>query len=200
MRVVYSATALGVALLAALLLWYGLADIAAAVASTGWGLLLVAIARLVQMAAAGIAWQTLLPAEAPPAAIFVLLRWVRESVNNLLPVVQVGGDVVGARLLNSFGVTGGRAGASVLIDMLVQVSTQLVFTAVGIAVLIGLDASPTLVQTSIAGVGLLAVGILGFFLVQRFGFGWLERRLAPLARRWNWVPMHQAGALDAQLQ
>jgi putative membrane protein len=199
---IYVAGAVGVALLAALMLWYGVPDIATAVASTGWGLALVGAARMVQMIAAGIAWQVLLPSgNIPSPAIFVLLRWIRESINNLLPVAQIGGEFVGARLLTSFGVSGGLAGASVLVDMLVQVSTQLLFAAVGIATLAAFGASPTLVRTATAGLLILAPGIFGFFLMQRFGgFGWVERRLLPLAERWNWLPMGEGSGLDAHLQ
>src|SRR5437868_7717165 len=163
MRMIFVAGAVGVALLVALMLWYGIADIAAAVASTGWGLALVVAARMVQMIAAGLAWQALLPnGNIPPRSIFVLLRWIRESINNLLPVAQVGGEFAGARLLASFGLSGALAGASVLVDMLIQVSTQLLFTAVGIAVLAEFGASPTLVRTAITGLVILAPGVLGF--------------------------------------
>src|SRR5262245_8112302 len=116
MRLIFAAGAIGVALLVALMLWSGVPDIAAAVGSTGWGLAFVAIARMVQMIAAGLAWRVLLPKEdVPPPAMFVLLRWIRESINNLLPVALVGGEFIGARLLASLGVGGGLAGASVLL-------------------------------------------------------------------------------------
>jgi len=202
MRMIFLAGAIGVALLVALMLWYGIPDIAAAVASTRWGLALVVVARIVQMIAAGLAWRVLLPKGIiPPPAIFVLLRWIRESINNLLPVAQVGGEFAGARLLSSFGVRGGLAGASVLVDMLVQVTTQLLFAAVGIAALAEFGASATLVRTATAGVAVLAPGIFGFYLMQRLGgFGWIERRIVPFAQRWNWLPAGQGGVLDAHLQ
>ena len=37
------------------------------------------------------------------ARVSVLLRWIREGVNNLLPVAQIGGEVVAARLLRRRG-------------------------------------------------------------------------------------------------
>ena len=79
---IFLAGAIGVALLVALMLWYGIPDIAAAVASTRWGLALVVVARIVQMIAAGLAWRVLLPKGIiPPPAIFVLLRWIRGRKN-----------------------------------------------------------------------------------------------------------------------
>ena len=53
-----------------------------------------------------------------------LLRFVREGINVLLPVASVGGDVVGGRLLTFWGVSGALAAASILVDMLFQVGTQ----------------------------------------------------------------------------
>jgi putative membrane protein len=200
MPATYLTAAVGITVLVALLLWYGLADIAAAMASAGWGVALVTLVRVGEMAGAGLAWEVLLPKKnAPSSAIFILLRWVRESINNLLPVAQIGGEVIGARLLSSFGLGGSLAAASVLLDMLVQVSTQILFTAAGIVVLANSGKGSTLVGTSIAGLLLLAAGAFGFFLMQRFGgFGYIERRLVPLAQRWHW-PI-EVSTLDARLK
>ena len=45
-------------------------------------------------------------------ATVLWMRWIRESVNTLLPVAGVGGDVVGARLVHQRGVPGAQATAS----------------------------------------------------------------------------------------
>jgi len=36
--------------------------------------------------------------------VYLLLRWIREAVNNLLPLAQIGGEFVVARLLQKRGV------------------------------------------------------------------------------------------------
>ncbi len=59
------------------------------------------------------------------------LRLVREGINTLLPVAQVGGEFVGARLAARNGLSIGEAGASVAVDLLSQAVTQAVFTIAG---------------------------------------------------------------------
>lgn len=127
------------------------------------------------------------PAEPPvETGAFVILRFVREGVNVLLPVASVGGEVVGGRLLTFWGVTGSLAAASLLADMLIQVATQVAFTVLGAALLWRLpgEAAATLAwwTTQAAAVAVAAVG--AFFALQTLGAArGLERRLAGLGRR-----------------
>src|SRR5690348_16710223 len=81
--------------------------VADAVARTGAATLLVVGVRAISMTGAGWAWWLLLPPEnAPHPRVCVLLRIVREGGNTLLPFTQVGGDVIGARLLTFWGTAG----------------------------------------------------------------------------------------------
>ena len=59
-------------------------------------------------------------------------RWIGESVNGLLPVLQVGGNIVKASLLARTGVGGAVAGATVVVDVTLVMLTQVVFTVVGL--------------------------------------------------------------------
>jgi hypothetical protein len=97
--------ALGLALVLALGAYFGFADIATGLRSAGWGVLAVIAFHPLQMIFSALAWQALVPA--PPTlglTAFVGLRWIREGVNNLLPVAQIGGEFVAARLLRRAGV------------------------------------------------------------------------------------------------
>ena len=115
---------IGHGLAVALVGWFGFGSVWSAFEAVGWGALLVALVRAVETSGAGLAWAWLLPrAERPSTRIFMLLRWVRESINCLLPVAQVGGDLIGARLLTFWGPSGGQAGASVIVDLFVQTLT-----------------------------------------------------------------------------
>ena len=171
--------------------YYGAGPVFSAVASVGWGLGLVVLARVAAVAGAGLAWRALMSGAAPPPlAVFVGLRWIRESVNALLPVGQVGGEFVGARLLTFFGVAGGPAGAGVLVDLLLQVVTQFLFTVLGFGALVALGGDAALVRW--VGVGLLAAApaLVGFFLAQRLGLVLLvERLLVGAAGRWRWAAL-----------
>ena len=52
---------------------------------------------------------------------------MREGANALLPLAQIGGDFIGARCLALRGVRGTIAAASVIVDVLMQAASQLIF-------------------------------------------------------------------------
>ncbi|WP_284209628.1 lysylphosphatidylglycerol synthase domain-containing protein [Methylorubrum aminovorans] len=120
------------------------------------GLAAIVGVRVVIVLLCGLAWASVLaglppsgrsrtgaPAEPPvETGAFVILRFVREGVNVLLPVASVGGEVVGGRLLTFWGVAGSLAAASLLADMLIQVATQVAFTGLGAALLWRLPGRP----------------------------------------------------------
>ncbi|MFX6269937.1 lysylphosphatidylglycerol synthase domain-containing protein, partial [Acinetobacter baumannii] len=82
----------------------------------------------------------------------ISLRFVREGINTLLPVAQVGGDLIGARLLTRRGTPGGMAGASMFVDLMTQAVTQLVFTVAGLLLLMQITGDGPLVRTVSGGV------------------------------------------------
>src|SRR5256885_10496628 len=95
----------GIAALIGLVTWSGLGAVGQAVSSVGWGILLVVLARAVALAVAGGGWGVLFPSNMrPPLRTCVLLRVVRQGANCLLPLAQVGGDLLGAGLLALYAV------------------------------------------------------------------------------------------------
>ncbi|MER2250783.1 lysylphosphatidylglycerol synthase domain-containing protein [Methylorubrum podarium] len=117
---------------------------------------------------------------------FVILRFVREGVNVLLPVASVGGEVVGGRLLTFWGVAGSLAAASILADMLIQVATQVAFTGLGAALLWRLpgEAAAALAWWTTQAAVVAVAAVAAFFALQTLGAArGLERRLAGLGRR-----------------
>jgi putative membrane protein len=117
---------------------------------------------------------------------FVILRFVREGVNVLLPVASVGGEVVGGRLLTFWGVAGSLAAASLLADMLIQVATQVAFTGLGAALLWRLpgEAAAALAWWTTQAAAVAVAAVAAFFALQTLGAArGLERRLAGLGRR-----------------
>jgi len=83
----------------------------------------------------------------------------------LLPVASVGGEVVKGRLLTLDGVDGAQASASVTVDLTVQALSLLLWSLLGIAVLVVIEADRSLALTALAGAMLLALGIAGFWWV-----------------------------------
>ncbi|MBV9243852.1 MAG: flippase-like domain-containing protein [Methylobacteriaceae bacterium] len=191
----------GLCLAAALVAIYGAGEVAAAFVGAGWGLAAVVLARAVQIASAGLAWRVVTP-PAPPVVPgrFIFLRFIRESINALLPVAQIGGDLIGARLLTFYGPSGGLAGASVIVDIFIQVTSQFLYTLLGFGILAALGGGSPLIAS--IGYGLLvAIPILfAFFLVQRAGgLRLIERLLMRLAARGQWPNLGPAPDLDTNI-
>ncbi len=159
----------------------GLGEIAGFVAAAGWGMLLVPAFHLAPMMADTLGWWKLFPSGSRPRFSRLLwMRWLGESVNNLLPAAQVGGDILRARLVMLHGVPGPVAGASVVAQLTVGIFTQAAFTLLGVGLLAARRGGQGLLAP-IAGSLIIAVLLFGgFYAVQRFG---LFRLLAKLASR-----------------
>jgi putative membrane protein len=160
----------GIAALIALAIWSGLDAVGHAISNVGWGILLVVMVRAVTVVVAGVGWWLLFPPKMrPQLGTCVLLRFVREGVNVLLPVAQVGGDLVGAGLLTLYAVPGALAAASVIVDVLIQAATQFLFAIVGLLTLVALGADQTLAQSAAIGIAIAVLMLAGFYLAQRRG-------------------------------
>ena len=159
----------GLALFTVLISYHGVADVAAALAVAGWGLIWVALFHLVPLSLSTLAWQVLLSKENRPSFKTMLwIRWVGESVKGLLPVAQVGGDLVKARLLAQRGVPAASAGASVVVEITVSVITQIIFTLIGASLLLDMRAEKMVVPV-IASLGFMGLLITTFYVLQRRG-------------------------------
>src|SRR5215475_14424387 len=160
----------GIAALIGLVTWSGLGAVGEAVSSVGWGILLVVLARAVALVVAGAGWWLLFPSKMrPQLRTCVVLRFVREATNVLLPMAQVGGDLIGAGLLTLYAVPGALAAASVIVDILVQAATQFLFAGAGLLVLVALGADATVARIAAIGLSLGGLLLAGFYLAQRRG-------------------------------
>ena len=139
--------------------------------------------HLFQLLLSSRAWGCLLP-DALPVLRLYRLRLIREGINSLLPVAQVGGEVVGARLLAVGGPTLAVAAASVVVDVTVEFLTQLVFLAAGLAALVAITGEAA-VAGWLGAAMLTAAAAAALLAAQRFGVLRLLEALArKIAARW----------------
>jgi len=149
---------------------YGFSDISAALASAGWGILWIVLFHFIPLAADMLGWARLFDdRERPPTGPLYLARWVSESVNNLLPVAQVGGEVVRARLVQRRGCPGDHAGATVIVDLTMGLFTQIFFAVAGLTMLVALIGFNGQVGAIVTGIAIFSALIIGFFFAQRAG-------------------------------
>jgi len=101
--------------------------------SAGWGLILAALAHILAMLPNAWDWRTLMRnAERPSFATMLKLVWIRESINGLLPVARIGGEIVSFRLLGRVGVRPATAVAGLVVDMQLTLVSQVVFALVAL--------------------------------------------------------------------
>ena len=105
--------------------------------TAGLGLVLAGLVHVLPMLATARDWQTLIHGAHRPS-FFAMLRlvWIRESVNSLLPVARIGGEIVSFRLMRRWQVRSSTAVASLIVDMQLTLISQLLFTMVGIGFLL----------------------------------------------------------------
>jgi putative membrane protein len=184
------ATAVGVGLAVVLLRFTDFETLRINAAKVGLAAPVVVAARLGVVTLAGLGWAPLVVSwRRPSLVVFVGLRFIREAVNVLLPVAAVGGDVVGGRLLTRWSVPAAAAAASIMSDLTVQLSAQLLFAALGIGVLLVSGRSGPVVVWASSAVGIGVLAVAGFFAVQRFGFRLAHGGLQWAARRWSTVSL-----------
>ena len=160
----------GLAALIAIATWSGWDAVGHAVVTVGWGILLVVLVRVVTVSVAGTGWWLLFPLKMRPRLkTCIALRFIREAANVLLPLAQIGGDLIGAGLLTLYAVPGPLAAASVIVDVLLQAATQFLFALIGLLVLIGLGGDMAVAWVAALGLGLAGAMLVGFYLVQRRG-------------------------------
>jgi putative membrane protein len=185
----------GMAVLVGLTVWYGADHVGQAIVSTGWAAALVVVARVVALAGAGGGWWLLFPRDQRPSLMTcILLRLVREAANALLPLAQIGGEFIGARCLALRGVRGTLAAASVIVDVLMQAGTQLMFALVGLILLVEFGGNELVVWPVAIGIAIAIPALGGFFVAQgAYGQQLLKKLLALVAGEREWLVF---GAID----
>jgi len=192
----------GLALFTLLIGYHGIGDIAGALAVAGWGLLWVTTFHLVPLFINTVAWSRLLDESArPPFTLMLRIRWVGESINSLLPAAQVGGYLAKARLLTRRGVPGPISGASVVVELTINVVTQILFTVIGLGILLTIGGQ-AIFGAVLIGLGIVTVLVMGFCMAQRLGmFGGFVRLLGRVDGSRDWQTLvGGAEALDESIR
>ncbi len=183
---------LGVALVA----WFGAGAVLRALEAVGWrGLGAIVAVHLFLMALCGVGWWVLLPREGRVGiAVATGARLLRDAGSELLPISPAGGAVIGARGLVLAHVPLAIALATSVVDITLELVGQLLFTALGVALLLNGGWAPEIGKTALIG---LAVGIAataGFVVAQRAGMFLLLERLTNRIALHEWA-QHPAGGV-----
>ncbi|HYL81587.1 MAG TPA: lysylphosphatidylglycerol synthase domain-containing protein [Candidatus Acidoferrum sp.] len=192
----------GLALATGLVLYQGAGEVLGTMAALGWGFIPVAFVHVLQMVGSALGWRSLIePVWPRPLSSLLTIRWIREGTNGLLPVAHIGGEVIGARMLSFRGVRGDVAGASVVVDLTLEVVTQFLFTLVGLTLLLLGDIGGSAVASLLAGIALAGIALAGFVIAQRMGlFKLVEHALDRVMARAHWLSVEGIHGLHDAIQ
>jgi putative membrane protein len=202
--VFYLLVAAGAALFTFLLIRQGAPQVIAAFASAGWWIAAVVIYHLaIPVLLDALAWWALFP-KPERLSLWQLfwMRWIGESVSTLVPSAAVGGDVVRARLAALYGASISSAAASVLVDITLGVFVQIVFTLLGLALIVTATGHQGFVRPTLIGAVVGVFAIIGFYAVQRLGmFRFIGKMISRLANADDWHSLvHSGQTLDEAIR
>jgi len=195
----------GLVLVGLLIVRSGADEVAHAMLTLGWRLAPITLFHLLPLSLNALSWRELMPTSCRlNVASAGWIRWIRESINNLLPVASIGGDVAGVRLARLRGVGSAQAAASMVVDTTVGVVTQLVFVSAGVTLLMmrSTDGAALLAaRIVLIGIAVFAVAMTIFVWVQHrnmlFVSTGLIGRLLP--KDWRSILSDGASAIDEQV-
>jgi putative membrane protein len=202
----------GLTVAAYLVAAHGIDQIFRALQLAGWsGLAAVTAVHAVATLLCGFAWWLLLRGYSPVGwPTFTWVRWLRDGLDSVVPILPVGGELIGMRMLAQRGVA--LADAGTVVDLTAELLTQAVFAAVGLSLLHFTHPHSGYQSWIAIGVGVMALQYLGFLIAQRKGlfrliehpFDWLTKHTRDTTEN---EPLHEriltiyreSGAFSANL-
>lgn len=178
---------IGLGLVAWLLSSYGAVRVLEVLGRAGFfGFVAVVAFHVPQMLLSALGWEAI-ARPGPGLRTYLTLRWVREGVNNLLPLAQIGGEFVVARLLQQQGVRLARAIGGTIADLLLEVSTQVLFTVLGVALLVHVSGHSQVSEFATRALGIAVLVVGGAFAALWMGLaGVIERAALRMGRSLGW--------------
>ena len=172
---------IGLFIATAVIAYFNVGAVLAAIRPIGvGGFLAVGAAQLVLFIPLGLAWWFSAPNEPwARAPVFIWGRLIREAASDVLPFSQLGAVVIGARAAVLGGVSTATAFGSNVVDITMEVVAQLIYTLIGVALLVGRLGfgahENKLLLPLMGGFAVAVILVGGFIATQRRGLGPLER-------------------------
>jgi len=172
------ALVVGLGVMIALIAREGALGIVKLLSQASWQLLWLLPLHALPLLLDAVGWRAIILARCKVVTLFWIAT-VRQAINGLLPVANIGGEIVGIRLLTRSGVNGTAAAGSVIVEVLLTLIGQYLFVALGVAFLLRItDAVRLSVELLIT---LLASAPLIALLVALLRHGAIFERLARIA-------------------
>ncbi|MBV8912096.1 MAG: flippase-like domain-containing protein, partial [Acetobacteraceae bacterium] len=159
----------GLSLAALLVLRFDARQVLGATLSIGWrGYAVLLLWQAVLFVVLGLAWSAVLPGVRPRLLIWG--RMVRDAATTCLPFSPVGGYVLGARAMTLRGAPWSVAAAGTVVDVTAEVTAQILFSLLGLALLVSLRPGSSLARPIAAALALVVTfALIVFFQRRRIG-------------------------------
>ena len=172
----------GLSVMILLIAHEGAVGIVKLLSKAGWMLLLLLPLHVLPLLLDAAGWRTIIVARCRLLTLF-LIAVVRQAVNGLLPVANIGGELVGIRLLARTGVDGTLAAASVIVEVLLTIVGQYLFVALGVVFLVQITQAMRLTNELLLGLAASAPVIALLIVLLRHGS--VFERLHQIAARFG---------------
>jgi putative membrane protein len=162
-------TVAGLAAASYLVLQQGFDAVFRALHLAGWtGLGSITFLHIIPTFLCALAWWLLLRRhQAVSLADYVWVRWIRDGLDSVMPLLPVSGELVAVRILSMRGVR--FADASTIVDLTAELLGQVVFAACGFLLLRSVHPHPPYELWLAAGIGVMALQFTGFLVAQKKG-------------------------------
>jgi putative membrane protein len=160
----------GTAISAALIIHHNVSFILETLQATGWGFFWIFVIQLSSIALGGFAWRALYRGK-PRAftGLLLMLRWIRESINYLLPVARLGGEMAAVRLLFIRGHDINASIAGIIVDKTMEFFSLFFFALPGIIFLFHTGGNSSIHHWTVSALGILILLLIIFLAAQRWG-------------------------------
>lgn len=178
----------GLAVATGVIIYSGYEQILEALSRAGFGIVWTSLFHLVPMFFCVIGWQVLIPGKNRPSLLYLMyVLWLRTSVNNLMPVARIGGELISVRVMIKHGIRKTSAIASTIVELTMSIVAVFLFDFIGISLFTFYVGDKNIGWQLLMGLFLSAPLIVVLFIVQRAGFfGLLDKIFNALIRdKWK---------------
>jgi putative membrane protein len=191
---------LGLCAMIALIAVQGAGAVAHLLAGAGLRLVLLVPLQTLPLLLDVLGWRSIILGQIRVPALFSI-ACIRQAINRLLPVANVGGELAGVRLLARQGVPGANAGASIVVELMLSLFAQYLFVAIGVVCLVSRAGGARLVHALMVGLaaGLPPLILMIVFVHEGRVFQRIEARASRLLRPWiqGYPGIGQGARVDA---
>jgi putative membrane protein len=168
-----------------------------ALQETGWGFPIIFLIQVLSILCGGLAWRSLFHADRPGFTRSILvIRWIRESINYMLPVARLGGEMAAVRLLVMRGHDVNLSIASLVVDKTVEFFSLFLFALPGLIFLLRNGEDGGIRYWTACAMAALVVMLIIFLAAQRWGLLKLaDRAVKRVSGAWSGVSGSSAAGI-----